>query len=175
VPLGNDILGLLLGTLFAALLVVASVSDLRAYRIPNVVVVALIGLFVVAALASSDEIRWWSHLGAGFLSFVLGAAFFWYRLIGAGDVKLFAAVSLWTGFDLLPAYMLYLSLLGGALVAVLLILRRVAATVARRSSVEPRSGLPRVLIPHEDVPYGVAIAAAVVPVWNSIPLLGGPM
>jgi prepilin peptidase CpaA len=171
----EDILGVLLGTLFGALLVVASVSDLRAYRIPNVVVVALIVLFVLAALASGGEVRWWSHLGAGLLSFALGAAFFWYRLIGAGDVKLFAAVSLWTGFDLLPAYMMYLALFGGALLVVLIVVRKAAAVLARRSSTRPRLGLPRVLVPHEDIPYGVAIAAAVVPVWESIPLWSYPV
>ena len=50
--------------LYVFLLVMAAVFDAWKFIIPNVLSVALIGLFLVLATASPFPVKWWSHLGA---------------------------------------------------------------------------------------------------------------
>jgi prepilin peptidase CpaA len=76
--------------------------------------------------------------------------------IGGGDAKLAAATALWLGFEHLTTYLLYASLMGGALTLLLLRYRR-----------EPMPGLlvrqewaVHLHSPSTGVPYGIALAAA---------------
>jgi prepilin peptidase CpaA len=86
-----------------------------------------------------------SHIAAALLVLLVGFILFARSLFGGGDVKLMAAMALWTGFVALPRFVLITTLAGGILALAFLILR-----YARRSTGE---GLDRRL------PYGIAIAA----------------
>jgi prepilin peptidase CpaA len=86
----------------------------------------------------------------------VGFTLFAFGFIGGGDVKLFAAVALWLGFDRdLMNYMLIASLLGGALTLALLVLRQVPLP-ARLTG---QSWLLRLHDQRAGIPYGVALAA----------------
>jgi len=81
--------------------------------------------------------------------------------IGGGDAKLAAAAVLWIGFAHLAEYLLYASLLGGALTLLLLQFRALP--------------LPRMLVGRQwaerlhrrggGVPYGIALAAAALVIY----------
>ena len=104
---------------------------------------------------------------------LLGAVLFGVGIIGGGDVKLLAAVSLWVGWARLMEYVLAVSLLGGILGLVLLVGRKWVVVV------EPywlRLGVktPRVLQPGEGVPYGLAIGGGLFATIGIFHGVGGP-
>ncbi len=172
-PFEKDILDTLLFAVYASLLGVAALYDLWRFRIPNVIVVALVVLFLAAALKSYDTVPWLSHLGAGALMFAAGTAVYAFGFLGGGDVKLLAATSLWIAFGLLLQYLIYVAIIGGALSLVLIALRRILQVILVRFASRPELiTLPRLLVPGESVPYGVAIAVGAIPVIWSMPLLG---
>lgn len=147
---------------YCTLLLVAAVFDAWKYVIPNRVSIGLAGLFLVTAPFLPIPVDWLSHLGAGGAALAAGMVFFALGWLGGGDVKLVAAVSLWTGFEYLLEFLVYASLAGGVL-ALLLIL-------ARRMLRERPAGrlLPRVLRGGESIPFALAIAPAAV-------FIGGPL
>jgi len=147
---------------YVLLFVLAAVNDVRRYRIPNVVVVALVVLFVPAALCTRTDVPWLSHFGAAAVILCAGAVAFYYRILGAGDVKLLTAAALWSGFAHLGDLLLCTAILGGALALLLSGLRY--SLVLATSHVGPKwvDKLPSLLMPGAAVPYGVAIAAGAI-------------
>jgi len=160
------------------LLVLAAVSDITRYRIPNVIVYAIVAAFAVGAIFN---FAWpaivWPVL-AGVAMFLLGAGLFAFGLFGGGDVKLVAAMALWTGFADLPRFLLIMAAAGGLLGLVLLLKRRrqqpamassapaptessaAEATAAAAPTPEtPASQAPRPTR-KSHIPYGVGIAIA---------------
>jgi prepilin peptidase CpaA len=92
----SGIVGVLGGSVFLVLLAIAVVSDVRVRRIPNrlVGIIALAGLgFTLLSSPTFVAIR--DAVLAGVLGFGLWIPFYALRMIGAGDVKLFAAAGLW--------------------------------------------------------------------------------
>ena len=123
----------LLGSVFGAyvlLLITAAVFDATKYIIPNVIVVALAALFVLATILLPVDTDWISHAGAAASVFAVGALAYRFKALGAGDVKLLTAVSLWVGFEHLPLLLLYTALSGGALAISFVLLRRVVQAIA---------------------------------------------
>jgi prepilin peptidase CpaA len=101
--------------LFLLVLGAALVWDVLWLRIPNWIPLALVGLFVVAALPAQHPSSWWlSHLAAGFGVLVIGMGLFAWRKIGGGDAKLLAAIALWSGLGLLPSLFVVIGLINGA-------------------------------------------------------------
>jgi prepilin peptidase CpaA len=85
--------------------------------------------------------------------------------MGGGDAKLAAATAIWLGFDYLLNYLVYASLLGGALTLLLIEFRLV-----------PLPGLlagqfwaQRLHRQGGDVPYGIALAGAALLVYPDTP------
>src|SRR4029453_8589144 len=105
------------------LLVAAAASDITRYRIPNAIVYAIVAAFAVGAIFN---FAWpaivWPVL-AGLAMFLFGALLFAFGLFGGGDVKLIAAMALWTGFADLPRFLLIMGAAGGLLGLVLLLKR----------------------------------------------------
>lgn len=153
---------LLLVFVFPGLLVGAAVWDLMSYTIPNKLICALLTVFctVLAALALTGSGLTWQdagfHLLAGFVALLAGMALFAAGYIGGGDAKLFAAASLWLGWNALFEYTILATLLGGALTLGLLVFRRIPLPIflARQTWVA------RLADPREGIPYGVALSAA---------------
>ncbi len=134
----------LLGSLAIAL-IFSVYSDIR-YR--------LIYNKVTIAIAAAAPAYWYAtgsfgiadiglHLLIGALAFVFFAVFFYLGMMGGGDVKLFAALSLWFHWITVIKMIFYASLAGGAVTIIFLIIHKV----------KQQDGPPR-------IPYGVAIAVA---------------
>lgn len=141
-----------------ALLAAAAASDIRSYRIPNVLPLAVVGALVVAMIFSAAPAEdYAAAAGSGLIGLGVGYAFFRLRLMGGGDGKLFAAAAAWFSAGALLSVGFFVSLAG---IAVAL-----AALFARtRRSVGAGAGdggaLKAAL--KTRVPYGVAIAIGVV-------------
>jgi len=133
---------ILLGIL-AILLIYAAVADVRTFTISNRL---NLGIALMAPLYwLSVGLPLWPDaaiqvaVAAGV--FVLLAAAFYAGMMGGGDVKLAAALALWFSPVMTLSFLIYMSIGGGLLTLVVLILHR------RKK----KAGKP-------EVPYGVAIA-----------------
>lgn len=127
----------------ALILVVAAVIDVRTFTISNRLNLA------VALLA---PIYWWSvalplwpdaalQIAAAAGVFALLAVAFSIGMMGGGDVKLAGALALWFSPGATLRFLVYMSIAGGLLTLVVLVLHRLRS----------KEGKP-------EVPYGVAIA-----------------
>jgi prepilin peptidase CpaA len=143
-----------------AILLAAACLDVVTLTIPNRIPVLLGLLFIVAVPASG--IGWWSfahsHLLAGALVLVSGMALFAMGLVGGGDVKLLAAVSVGLGLPALASGLLAVSIAGMLLSLALIGLRRTGLSASLKARGWPLLALE----PGKGVPYGVAIAAGFV-------------
>ncbi|HZF43562.1 MAG TPA: prepilin peptidase [Sphingomonadaceae bacterium] len=146
---------LLLG--LAGLLVWAAVGDIRTFNIPNE---------LNAAIALGAPLFWWAadipvwpdgalRVGVALIVFAVLAGAFWLGMMGGGDVKMAAAVLLWFPVEVTFAFLMIMSLAGGAVTLAALIRHRVAR----------REGRP-------EVPYGVAISFA--GLWLITPTISLP-
>lgn len=161
--------------LYVLLLCIAAVFDIWKFIIPNVVTIALVGLFIVTALLLPFEMGWrdWlSHLGAATAVFAGGAVLFAFNAMGGGDVKLLTAVAFWTGFDYLVELLLYVALTGGALAIGLIVVRRLLVMLGATLPALARIRLPRILVTGEAVPYALAIAPSSIYLGMRLPQLG---
>jgi prepilin peptidase CpaA len=156
---------------FLIMLGLAAIRDVRERRIPNRLTGGLAALYPVYVLVSPISVAWPAALGLAVVVFVIGLGLFARELIGGGDVKLIAALSLWAGPDQFVWFLLVTTLAGGALSLYSLWYRRWGglieahlaplglATAARRvpdlPAAPPESSTAR----STTLPYGVAIAA----------------
>jgi prepilin peptidase CpaA len=149
-------------TLFPAMMAFAASSDLFTMTIANRISLILIaGFALLAALGGMSGTDVLSHVGAAAAVLAVAFACFACGWIGGGDAKLAAATALWLGFGHLLDYLVYASLLGGALTLIIIQFRHLP--------------LPRVLVGREwaerlhrqggGVPYGIALAAAALVVY----------
>lgn len=155
---------LLIGTIFlCAALAVAAYYDIRWRRIPNL-------LNVLIGLTGLLNQTWWGGW-VGFKSAGLGAiaggaiflVLYLFKWMGAGDVKLVAAVGTWLGIERIFFGLYFTVLIGGMLALALLLRRRV---VKRRRAGDQKAGAEvSVVIDGKEsiasqpvtIPYGLAI------------------
>lgn len=157
----------MLGALISATL--GAVSDVRARRIPNWLTYGSL----VAALACRAVLGGWHGLGQAAGGVLIGGGVFFLlflvRGMGAGDVKLMAAVGAWAGFSKSASLLLATALAGGVLaVFYMAFYRRTGSTVANAGELL-RFHLASGVKPHPELnlesegalrmPYGLAIAA----------------
>lgn len=143
-------------TIFPALLVIAAVSDLLTFKIPNWISIGLLGLFVV--VAPFAELSWTiiaSHLVLGVVLLLVGMVMFSMNLLGGGDAKLLAAVGLWTGWLALPVYLLWAAIMGGILALTLIMFRKTPLI----AGMEATPWIARLHDKQAGIPYGIALAA----------------
>jgi prepilin peptidase CpaA len=148
--------------LFPALMAFAATSDFLTMTISNRVALILLGgFFGLAFVADLNAAAILSHMAAGCVVLLVSFGFFTRGWIGGGDAKLAAATALWLGFDHLLAYLVYASLLGGALTLALIQFRLVPlpAALARQQWLE------RLHRKETGVPYGIALAAAALAIY----------
>lgn len=149
---------------FPALMTFAASSDLFTMTISNRLTLALVaGFGALAVMTGMPPQAMLEHASAGLLVLVVGFALFAFGWIGGGDAKLAAATALWFGWPHLFEYVLYASLLGGALTLGLLQFRKyvLPASIATTEWVE------RLHKPGGGVPYGIALAASALLVYPS--------
>ena len=99
-------------------LVVATFTDLRSRRIPNWLVLP----FLAIGIAVSGWVHGWHGLGQSFEGLGLGLLIygflFWMGGMGAGDVKLAAAIGAWIGPNQLFIALVVTAMAGGIMVLV---------------------------------------------------------
>jgi len=141
----------------AGMLAVLAWRDLASRRLPNVWVGAYAASFLLYAWAAG--LGWaqlQAHLLYGAIAFVVMALLFALRLMGGGDVKLWAALMLWAGPQGAVTALVIASL-GGGLLGVFGWLSQRAMRRKRRPAGAP---LLRMLSAARGVPYGTALAVA---------------
>ena len=148
--------------LFPAMMAFAASSDLFTMTISNrISLLLLAGFFVMAALIGmpTQQVLW--HVGTAFGVLAVTFIFFARGWIGGGDAKLAAATALWVGPELLMNYLLYASILGGALTLLMIRFRvhPLPGILAGREWVE------RLHRMDAGVPYGIALAIGALMVY----------
>lgn len=135
-------------------MVTAIVLDTTRYIIPNTLNLAVLGLYPFAAFILGLD--WAMALIPALIVLTVGLGIFALGLMGGGDVKLIAVLTLWCGWSAAtPQFLMLTTIFGGALVILVLLLRWILPPlwpVARP--------LPRLLTAKQPVPYGIAVAAA---------------
>lgn len=142
-----------LPVLFLAALSLAMLAviyfDMRAFIIPNSLVVAVAMLYLAGFhFLGLNPV---TGLMAGGVVLLLGMALFALRVMGGGDVKLLAALALWTGWsEVTLTFLFTMAIFGGIFAIAVLVLRLLVRG----------ANLPRILTKGQPIPYGVAIALA---------------
>ena len=140
-------------------MIYGAVSDLGRFMIPNWVPLLAAAAFFAAAWAAGLDVRQIAvSLGIGLSCLTVGIAAFALGVFGGGDIKLFAAGAIWTGWSAFAPYVMAVTVAGGILSLILLLFRRLPLG-SRLARVDWVSALHR---PTEPVPYGVAIATGTV-------------
>jgi len=160
-------LSLIALVIFPLLMAFAAFSDLFTMRISNALVLALVaGFFVLALFVGLPLTEIGLHLACAALVLVVAFAFFAFGWIGGGDAKLIAATTLWLGLGVMLPYLIYASLLGGALTLLLLAARRYPLPEKLRAI----KWIDRLHDSKTGVPYGIALAIAGVLVYSDSPI-----
>ena len=131
--------------LMAALVFLAVVTDVRGYIIPNWVSAAIAGLAVVQVFLLGLGPAAWPYLACGVVVLIVGFVLFACNWLGAGDVKLLAALALWSGPAGTVGLITWTALAGGVLAVLVLLIdriRRPAATAAGVNAAPRQTGEP---------------------------------
>lgn len=153
---------LFLTCLFVAVAVgaMAAWSDIKGLIIPNwhsgVIIVSFLAAFVLMQLLGHPNIfgSILSHFTAALIVFAITATLFGLKTIGAADSKLSTAYAFWAGVVGLPAFLFYMSLVGGLVGLGALVLQKWQPV----KNPAPGGWVARVQAGENKVPYGVAIA-----------------
>ena len=153
------------GACFTLALVIASVWDIHSRRIPNWLVLALAVLGICyAALVQSPS----SGVARALLGLVIGFGiwipFYVLGMLGAGDVKLFAAASCWLAPSQVVGAALVAALAGGVLSVIGLVLAHglgLATLRVAHGLRDPKILATPLAVPkgRKTLPYGLAISA----------------
>lgn len=152
-------------TLLIPLAIIIAYYDVRYRRIPNPFVVAtLVSGLAINAISGGIAGVWASFVGCA-LGFGLMFMLHLFGAMGAGDVKLFAAIGAVTGAHLvLPTFLVVI--LTGGLLAIISVIRAGALVTTMHRVLQILVGLlpgwemPRFAVPADrkhTIPYGVAI------------------
>jgi prepilin peptidase CpaA len=112
---------------FVGLLIAVAIIDVRHLTISNRYCAAIALLYPVYVLTAPYGVDWIDGAIVGAVALTIGFLLFAMRLAGGGDVKFFAAVSLWAGSYWLAEYVFVTALVGGAFALVMLIRRRLTS------------------------------------------------
>jgi len=113
------VLGVLVG-----LLVAVAIIDVRHLTISNRYCAAIALLYPVYVVTAPYGVDWIDGAIVGAVALTIGFLLFSMRFAGGGDVKFFAAISLWAGSHWLAEYVFVTALVGGVLSICMLIHRR---------------------------------------------------
>lgn len=155
---------------FAGLLIYAACSDMARLIIPNWVSIALVALFPVAAFvgdAGFFDVGMHLLFGVGVLA--IGFVLFQFNVIGGGDAKLLAAVSVWTGMAAALPFLVWTTVAGGVLALTLLTARQLMPAGTYPALVD------HLLKKQNGIPYGVAIMVGALMAIPSLPFVSSPL
>ena len=154
---------------FFVVLLMAVRSDLRERRVSNLLTGTLLGLGVVLSLVRLGVTSGLMHaLGGAALGLAIWLPMYLMRLMGAGDVKLFAAGASWLGWKVSLLAAFSTGLLGGVL-GLLWLLHRHGGAAALMSLAHalraPKLLQLRPMDRRERIPYAIAIAGGLACGW----------
>lgn len=154
---------------FAALVFRAAVSDILTYTVPNRLALAIALLYPVYVISAGQPVAWHWSLGVAAAGLVSGFVVFALGLWGGGDAKLFAAVALWAGPDLIVPLLICTTLAGGVIAIFVWLQHRIsrAPSLAMTLTVEVDPDLGR-----QEIPYAAAIAVGALYVAFTLLKLG---
>ena len=160
---------------FPMCMAMAAFSDLLTMTIPNRISIVLLASFAaIAPFAGLSLVDVGLHLGAGAAVFAACFALFAFSIMGGGDAKILTASAVWFGLnESLVAYLAYVSIFGGLLSLLVVVLR-----VNHNLLMVSRVPLPHTMLHAKKIPYGIAIGAAAFLAFPSSPLVQavvGPM
>ena len=144
---------------FTGFMLVACITDLKAFRIPNAVPLAVMALFLIKAAATGIAV-WPDHILAFIFLFALGFVAFGFGVIGGGDAKLMTAAALWLGLRDMPGFLTITAIGGGVLALVLLTLRQILDRDPALATSKGAMRGPRLFRRNAPIPYALPIAAA---------------
>ena len=153
-------------SLLPILMIVAALTDILSFRIPNWLTVLTALLFLPMAWATGMplvDFGW--HLAAGLGLFVLGFVLFSLGLFGGGDAKLMAAAGLWFGTSQSLAFLAMTAIAGGLLAAVVVIWAFVAQMIELQGTKEGSIVHAAVKSIKPKLPYGFAFAIGAILVF----------
>ncbi len=147
---------------------VATFTDLKSRRIPNWLVLP----FLVVGIVTSGYLHGWHGIGQSVAGIAVGAlifgSFFLLGGMGAGDVKLCAAIGAWIGPDQLFLALVFTGLAGGVMVLLSSAIRGQMTDLFRETSTLLFASRERRTLNHlaaaqgnrssGTIPYGPAIA-----------------
>jgi prepilin peptidase CpaA len=136
------------------LFIAAAYSDVKSFRIPNLLVAAVACLGIARLIVIGDPSVALYTVGASVPLLIVGFVLFAQGFVGAGDVKLITATALLVGYHDLPAFLLFMGICGALISLAVLVIQRYLPLYAgpRLAVLLPKARLA--------VPYGVAIATA---------------
>lgn len=145
--------------LYAGALCYGCVSDINNLKIPNAVSAMTLALFFLNFWLLPHSSGLPEHLLAGGLALLAGFAIYSMGFMGAGDVKLIAALMLWAGPQDALAFLIVMSLVGGLVAGLLLATRKMLAAWPPAGSFIPSRRVKN-WAARGILPYGIAICAA---------------
>lgn len=112
--------------IFSLLLIVqtAVLCDLSNGRIPNALILAGLGMGFIYQIILNGTLGIILFLGGSFLPVVVFGILYYFRMIGAGDVKLMSVTGAFTGPAVCLSCMLWSVMAGGILSFILILYRR---------------------------------------------------
>jgi prepilin peptidase CpaA len=150
-------------TVFPALMIVAAMTDVTSFKIPNWLTGLIAASFFPMALLIGmplNDFMW--HVAAGLILFFVGYALFALGMFGGGDSKLMAAAGLWFGTSQTLPFLILTALAGGVLAVIIsawMIFTKLSAAKRTRQEGVSQSGV-KTLQPK--LPYGFAIAVGAI-------------
>lgn len=153
---------------FPMCMAMAAFSDLLTMTIPNRLSIVLVASFVAIAPFTGISLHDFAlHMGAGGVVFAACFALFAVGIMGGGDAKILTASAVWFGFnESLVIYLTYVSVLGGFLSILILMLR-----ANHNLILASRLPIPDTMLHAKKVPYGIAIGGAAFMAFPSSPLV----
>ncbi|MDD3371266.1 MAG: prepilin peptidase [Alphaproteobacteria bacterium] len=136
----------------AILLIAAAISDVRSYRIPNYLCAALMLLFPFYVMTAPNPVDWRRNAVVFGIVFAVGFAAYLGNVMGAGDIKLLSATSLWAGPHFIAFLLIITAFTGG--------IQSLAALVSSKLPSSKKHRFFHLKTSNKkQIPYGVAIAS----------------
>jgi prepilin peptidase CpaA len=141
-----------------SLMIIAAMSDITTYRIPNWLTGLTALLFFPMALATGMpvvEFGW--HVLAGVILFFVGYGLFSLKLFGGGDAKLMAAAGFWFGTSQLMFFILMTAIAGGGLAFAFALYTAVSKNWGQNTAKIEEAVSKKLVKKATKLPYGIAL------------------